>query len=883
MQKNLQTVRSSQGWADEQVGLQYETIGRQLKALNADFQQLIVTLDQSGASAGISDFIQMARELVQILASIKPENIQMLVNTAIKLSEIAVGLKMISTLSKIRIGLTEIIPILRTLPSLLSATRAGITSVSTAIGLLSRMTGWIGVIILGAQAIYTLYEAVSDFNNKANFENIKTKTKELGNSFNGLVEEAKSLGSGGVDNINKYIDSMKSATDVIDSATSSQQEKDEANKTLQESEKALTDLIGADAVERVKASGYSKEAIDKEITTYRQMQIVSNAMLQQRIKDEIATTDNTIRNVESRIQAYQKEMEYYSKIAQIKFQTYRTNYENYEKNWANKESSIAKRAAERDLINSQKEWEEVKTKAADIVFMQGENRKTLSELSKIRSNYSNAAKGKFDEPQNTNKDISGGYGGIVGVDSGESGNFKDNKGSNGNSNKNYAEEHQRNELVTKRNQLWYEGTIQAKQYENSLKEITNDEQYYGTTVDSIIAKGSLYSERSKQLDDYEAKLKAFRTELEQELEQKMKANPQLMSQAKYTVGLKGEELTKNIEVNKELYQQEKTVSSIVNMISSVNQKLEENKSKQIDITNEIRKQSDEISKQKISDIEQQSNIDIAKVNRPTNFDYSKQKNQIELEAERAKLEQYKNDLAKTMADIDEQQNSANAKTMADLYKRKQTEIQLVEETNAKIAQLEYEKNSTIRQGLYDVTQQFLIQGNSLRDIWNDLWKDLAREALQRLFQIQAQASILGSLFGWSTGSKTSTVSASSYNFGNPISYGDLHLHTGGNITGFKKMHTGGMVEQGRLGVVPKLKSDEVVRTLQVGEEVNSVSDRRSNEILATVAMKAIDSRNQQPNNINIMAIDSKSFAEYLNDNADILLAVLNKQGALGRR
>lgn len=48
-------------------------------------------------------------------------------------------------------------------------------------------------------------------------------------------------------------------------------------------------------------------------------------------------------------------------------------------------------------------------------------------------------------------------------------------------------------------------------------------------------------------------------------------------------------------------------------------------------------------------------------------------------------------------------------------------------------------------------------------------------------------------------------------------------------------------------------------------------------------MKAIDSRNQQPNNINIMAFDSRSFTEYLNDNADVLLAVLNKQGALGRR
>ena len=53
-------------------------------------------------------------------------------------------------------------------------------------------------------------------------------------------------------------------------------------------------------------------------------------------------------------------------------------------------------------------------------------------------------------------------------------------------------------------------------------------------------------------------------------------------------------------------------------------------------------------------------------------------------------------------------------------------------------------------------------------------------------------------------------------------------------------------------------------------------------ILASVAMKAIDSKYQQPTNVNINALDSRSFAEYLNDNADILMAVLNKQGALGR-
>ena len=39
LMKNLQTAQNSSGWADEQVAQQYETISRQMKALNADIQQ----------------------------------------------------------------------------------------------------------------------------------------------------------------------------------------------------------------------------------------------------------------------------------------------------------------------------------------------------------------------------------------------------------------------------------------------------------------------------------------------------------------------------------------------------------------------------------------------------------------------------------------------------------------------------------------------------------------------------------------------------------------------------------------------------------------------------------------------------------------------------
>ena len=179
-----------------------------------------------------------------------------------------------------------------------------------------------------------------------------------------------------------------------------------------------------------------------------------------------------------------------------------------------------------------------------------------------------------------------------------------------------------------------------------------------------------------------------------------------------------------------------------------------------------------------------------------------------------------------------------------------------------------------------MTTQFsnmLLQGQSFSDTMKNIWADLTSYIIQRLLQVYVFEQLTNLIFptkhtggNIGAGSKTQGAKATS-------------SHTGSVIAGYPKMHSGGMVAQGRLGVVPKLKNDEVIRTLQVGEEVNSIQDRRSNEILATVAMKAIDARNQQPNNVNIMALDSRSFAEYLNDNADILTAVLAKQGALGRR
>jgi hypothetical protein len=117
------------------------------------------------------------------------------------------------------------------------------------------------------------------------------------------------------------------------------------------------------------------------------------------------------------------------------------------------------------------------------------------------------------------------------------------------------------------------------------------------------------------------------------------------------------------------------------------------------------------------------------------------------------------------------------------------------------------------------------QGETFKAVWDNLWSDLAKEAIYRLFQVQTQTSLLGQVIGIggkgksssSANSLSSIVSGGSSLLTTPVSSitSGWMAHNGENITSFApKMHSGGMV-------TPDLQSDEVVRTLQVGERVLS--------------------------------------------------------------
>lgn len=448
-------------------------------------------------------------------------------------------------------------------------------------------------------------------------------------------------------------------------------------------------------------------------------------------------------------------------------------------------------------------------------------------------------------------------------------------------NTDYSQNVIRDKYQLLRNQLWYDGNIQAKQYNNSLKEITNNEELFGKTIEGIQAKGDLFKNYSVQLKIYEEKLKVFKTNLIKDLDDMMEKNTVLANKVGYSKTLTEDEKLKNIEVNKELYQQVKTYSKIVNLINETVQKLEDVKSKQIDISNQAKRNKEEYLKEQLDSITRRYNSLVTEQRGTAVSDVQKDKE---------KLSYLKELLAKQTEAMNESHNQwlkgKNKKdikqdTLASFRKEYEERVRIVQETTAQIREIENQGVlgyvNTLRNSIQSNFSNMLVQGTSFKNAMKNIWNDLCSYVVQELLRVYVVEKLTGMLFRGFTGNGDNFAD----NLANTVVTAPRN-HTGANIGVYPKMHTGGMVEKGRIGVMPKLSNDEVVRTLQVGEEVNSVKERRSNEILASVAMKAIDAKYQQPTNVNITALDSRSFAEYMNDNADILLAVLNKQGALGR-
>lgn len=455
----------------------------------------------------------------------------------------------------------------------------------------------------------------------------------------------------------------------------------------------------------------------------------------------------------------------------------------------------------------------------------------------------------------------------------------------------YGEMVTANKNFAARNSLLYTAQQVTEKYIADMQKINDSENRFGTNIENQAEKIELYNRRLKELDKDKTDLQGFKKTLQEDFDSKILEHPDLIRTIGYDVSAADEIKAKMIAVNQETINSVKALSNISGLMSEIDGKMKNLDSEKHSVQQSLQamyvsQKPEALYAQKLQEMQTEYAIEAKKMGTPLNSDEQRQVTVRQIAY-----------LKKVMIEQDQQIHSWEKELQGEKAQSDMTEYQRIKnlldaekvlyaEHFGQLRDLEYQKNAQIREGLAGIAIDFFIQGNSLRAIWSNLWKDLAREAIQRLFRVKAEASLLGLIFGL-FGGKTPETSAweemGGYQSRYGIDYGIKTVHTGGNISAFPRMHSGGDVMAGRIGVVPALKYDEVLRTLQVGEEVNSIRDRRSNEILAAVAMRAMDNTAKAPTQVVITALDSRSFAEYLNENSDILQAVLAKNNAMGRR
>lgn len=313
---------------------------------------------------------------------------------------------------------------------------------------------------------------------------------------------------------------------------------------------------------------------------------------------------------------------------------------------------------------------------------------------------------------------------------------------------NKADEHLKTILNSKISKLKTDAELKEKGYDSSLKDISFQEELFGKSP-------STYMKTSWLRRNYYKILREDNDLIAQEITDIEKKMNDLRAKSK-------DEEIKDDDGNITTVERQLAVYS--ESIDELRKYYAEQQEKAKELYREIRKAytvspEKEIEEQK----ERLKTTEELALNRATNkrnaFNNTV-KVDIQLEYAKANKKVLEKELSIAMKDVEEWEDQIkrirNGKSNMDI-KEAERELQLardvqskkvlaVEQANKKIADLEYEHTEKIREGLHGVVNDLLIQGKSLKDIWNDLWTELAEEALRALMGIQdGQQSTLGAI------------------------------------------------------------------------------------------------------------------------------------------
>lgn len=922
LQKNINLSQNSKGWADEQVALQYETVARQLQSLKADYMQFINTLSQAGATEGIKGIIQTLRELVQVLGHIDPRNIDMLISTMKALIALRAGLHLLQlTLVQIPRQFTLLSRQVMTLPARLAATTSAVRGLAMALSLATKAAGAIGILITVLQVGYTLFDAYNAKETEA-----AEKARNHAESISDEISQMKSKH----DTLQTLSERLEENRAIMEKAEKGSDEYKKADSEIIKIKKDIIDILDEEGKAKVLQSDFAKSAIDSEIKNIDSMANAYQADKERYYKAQEDKTNKLIQEYNTRLSYYESEANLLGamldNIGDIK-----GNIPEIFANRADELIGESSEAIQSQIDRNNADRENIKkaitAEKANLVKFRAE----LENARSLGSSSSGGGSGAvIDDTGGSGGKSSGGSGGSGDNYAAKAERLKYQKTRNelwydgkiaatvydtALKNLNNTEKIEGVSAKTSigKMSLWKARQQELEQYKTKLLD------FRATLEKALDAKMAENTEIANQLG-YTANMTS-----EQKL-RIMEVNKETFQEMKSFT-----EISRLIsEVNNKIAETDNGLQDINNTLAqtklSVNpEDVYQRKAQDLKNTYEMLKadNSYSLSFNPFGDINQVR----------IQLDYLNQLYTAQVERTR----QIRANLSSMLNSANEVdiQNTKNALKQAELAEK---------QTAANIRQAKLDSVSGITDALTNVTTDLLVEGKSWKDIWSNLWKTLAKQAIAALIKTQIQIMITGllmKLFGLSGGGFVGggTVSVGNVQpseFANNFTGGSLMdeggisvgLAEGGTVKGEgteKSDSIPAMLSNGeyvlnaeavkRLGVpllnalnnnkgmiakfaeggysnskgvtpvLSKDKSGNVTTASNILNKKDIDTDKTNNtEILALMAttMREIAEQGNKPSNINIAAMDSKSFAEFLNENADILMGVIAKNKSLNR-
>lgn len=306
----------------------------------------------------------------------------------------------------------------------------------------------------------------------------------------------------------------------------------------------------------------------------------------------------------------------------------------------------------------------------------------------------------------------------------------------------------KNTLNSKFSTIKNDVDTKEKEYQSGLKDISFDEEILGKSAKTYIDASRLHRDRLREVMNENIGIATEIKRLENKIAEIIK------NAKKGDINEDDDEVT-DTEKQLEIYNE--NLSKFKNLYA-------EQIEKEKELGREIRKRymitPEKALEEQKERLETKENILLARATNKRNAFNNTVKIDIQLEHARAnknvlekELRIATNNVKKWEDEIDNIRRGRSDMVMAEAQRELQIardtqdkKVLAIEQANQKIADLEYEHTKKIREGLHGVVNDLLIQGKSLKDIWNNLWTDLAEEALRALMGIQdGQQSTLGAI------------------------------------------------------------------------------------------------------------------------------------------